>query len=160
VSHAGKFFTSMAVQLANNVPPLRQYIYNAITKRKDVASQSLRDQWYQLILRPLSRLGSGSSLSSFVLIVDALDECDKEEHIRIILQLLAEARTLKTVRLRIFLTSRPEIPIRHGVYQIPDTSHQDFILHNISPSIINHDIGIFLQHNLNFIAGERSLGGG
>ncbi|CZR68414.1 related to WD40-repeat protein (notchless protein) [Phialocephala subalpina] len=136
VSHAGKFFTSIAVQLANNVPSLRQYIYDAITKRKDVASQSLRDQWCQLILRPLSRLGSGSSPSSYVLIVDALDECDKEEHIWIILQLLAEARTLKTVRLR------------------------DFVLHNISPSIINHDISIFLRYNLDFIAGERSLGPG
>jgi hypothetical protein len=45
VSHAGKFFTSIAVQLANNVPSLRNYIYNAITKREEVASQSLRDQW-------------------------------------------------------------------------------------------------------------------
>jgi hypothetical protein len=93
-----------------------------------------------------------------VLIVDALDECDKEEHIRIILELFAEARTLKTVRLRVFLTSRPEIPIRHGFHQIPDAEHQDFILHNISPSIVNHDINIFLQYNLNLIAGERSLG--
>jgi hypothetical protein len=160
VSHAGKFFTSIAVQLANNVPSLRQYIYDAITKRKDIASQSFRDQWCQLILRPLSRLGSSSSPSSYVLIVDALDECDKEKHIRTILQLLAEARTLKTVRLRVFLTSRPEIPIRHGFYEILDTNHQEFILHNISLSIVNHDISIFLQYNLNFIAVERSLGTG
>jgi len=65
VSHAGKFFTSIAVQLANNVPSLRQYIYDATIKRKDVTSQSVRDQWYQLILRPLSRLGSGSSPSTY-----------------------------------------------------------------------------------------------
>ena len=160
MSHAGKFVTSIAVQLANNVPPLRQYIYDAITKRKDIASQSLRDQWSQLILRPLSRLGSDPSLSCYVLIIDALDECDNEEHIRIILQLLAEARALKTVRLRIFLTSRPEIPIRHGFYQIPDSEHQDFVLHNISPLIVNHDISIFLQYNLKLIASERSLGAG
>jgi hypothetical protein len=160
LSNAGKFFTSIAVQLANNVLSLRQYIYDAITKRKDIASQSLRDQWCQLILCPLSRLGSGSSPPSYVLIVDALDECDKEEHIGIILQLLAEARTLKTVRLRVFLTSRPEIPIRHGFSQIPNAERQDFVLHNISPSIVDHDISIFLQYNLNFIAVERSLGAG
>ncbi|KAH8591927.1 WD40-repeat-containing domain protein [Bisporella sp. PMI_857] len=160
VSHAGKFFTSIAVQLANNIPSLRQYIYNAISKHKDIANQSLRDQWYQLILRPLSRLDSGSFLSSYVLVIDALDECDKEEHIRIILELLAEVRMLKTVRLRVFLTSRPEIPIRHGFYQIPDTEHQDFVLHNISSSIVNHDISIFLRYSLDFIAGERFLGAG
>lgn len=35
-----------------------------------------------------------------------------------ILILLAEAQKLKTVRLRIFLTSRPEIPIRNGFTDI------------------------------------------
>jgi hypothetical protein len=160
VSHAGKFFTSIGVQLAHNVPSIRQHICDAIAEQSDIASQSLCDQWRQIIFGPLLRLGNGSSASSYVLIVDALDECDKEEHIRIILQLLATARTLKTVRLRIFLTSRPEIPIRYGFHQIPDADHQDFILHNISPSIINHDISIFLQYNLNSIAGERSLGAG
>jgi AAA ATPase domain len=160
ISHAGKFFTSVAVQLANNIPSLRPYIYAAITKRKDIASQSFRDQWSQLILRPLSKLANNSSLSSFLLIIDALDECDNAEQVRMILQLLPEARTLKTVRLRVFLTSRPEIPIRHGFYQIPTSNHQDFILHNISPSVINHDISIFLQHNLKFISSERSLGPG
>ena len=122
VSHAVKFFTSIAVQLANHIPSLRQYVYDAITK--DIAGQSLHDQWCQLILRPLSRLGSSSSPSCYVLIVDALDECDKEEHIRIILQPLAETRSLKAVRLRVFLTRRPKIPIRHGFYQIPDRAHQ------------------------------------
>ena len=95
MSHAGKFFTSIAVQLASNVPSLRQYIYDAITKCKDIASQSLRDQWRQLILCPLSRLGSGLSPSSYVLIVDALDECDNEDNIRIILQLLAEGSNVE-----------------------------------------------------------------
>jgi len=38
ISHAGKFFTSIAVQLANNIPSLQQHIYDAITKHKDVAS--------------------------------------------------------------------------------------------------------------------------
>jgi hypothetical protein len=160
VSDASKFFTSVAVQLANNIPSLRHYIYDAISKRKDIASQSFRDQWSQLILRPLSKLRSSSSLSSYLLIIDALDECDKAEHVRMILQLLAEARTLKTVRLQVFLTSRPEIPIRHGFHQIPVAEHQDFVLHNISSSIINHDISIFLRYNLDSIAGERSLGAG
>ena len=157
IGHAGKFFTSLAVQLARNVPQTQRFIADAIIELDNIANQSLRDQWRQLILRPLSRL---DSRSSYVLIVDALDECDNEDDIRIILQLLTEARTLKTVRLRIFLTSRPEIPIRHGIYQIPDSEHQDFILHNISPSIVNHDISIFLQYSLKLIASERSLGAG
>jgi hypothetical protein len=158
VSHAGKFFTSIAVQLANNIPSLRHYICDAISNCKDIASQSFRDQWSQLILFPLSKLGSGSFSSSYVLVIDALDECDKDEHIRMILQLLAEARTLKTARLRVFLTSRPEIPIRHGFYQMPDSEHQDFVLHNVPPTIVNHDISLFLEYNLGIIRQEWALG--
>jgi NACHT domain len=156
VSHAGKFFTSLAVQLALNVPSLRQYICEAVTKRSDIASLSLSEQWRQLVLSPLSNLQS-ESCQSYILIVDALDECEDNEDVRIILQLLAEARSL-TVRLRVFLTSRPEIPIRHGIYHIPQAEHQDFILHNVPPTIVNHDISLFLEHNLGIIRQEWTLG--
>jgi hypothetical protein len=157
IGHAGRFFTSLAVQLARNIPQTQQFIADALLEHDNIADQSLRDQWRQLILRPLSML---DSRSSYVLIVDALDECDNEDNIRTILQLLGEARKLKTVRLRVFLTSRPEVPIRHGFCQMPNSEHQDFVLHNISPSIVNHDISIYLQYNLKLIAAERSLGAG
>ena len=159
VSHASKFVTSIAVQLANNAPSLKQAICDAISERSDIADWSLRDQWRHLVLGPLSKL-SGSDCYSYILVVDALDECDDDNNIRIVLQLLAEARSLETVRLRVFLTSRPEVPIRHGFHRIPDTEHQDFVLHNISPSVVDHDIGIFLEHSFKLIAIERALGTG
>jgi hypothetical protein len=160
VSHAGKFFTSTAVQLANNLPSLQQHICDAVTERKDIASQSLRDQWRQLVLYPLSKLDSNGCQCSYILIVDALDECDDDNNVQVILQLLAEARSLKTVRLRLFLTSRPEIPIRHGMYRIPQAEHQDFVLQNIPPAIINYDISLFLEYNLRIIGQEWTLGAG
>jgi hypothetical protein len=160
VGHAGKFFMSFAVQLARNIPQIQRFISDAVIEQNDIANQSLRDQWRQVVLRPLSRLDSSSSPSSYVLIVDALDECDSEDDIRMILQLLTEARTLKTVRLRVFLTSRPEIPIRHGFRHIPEAEHEDFVLHNISLVIINHDISIFLEYNLEAIRQERPLEAG
>src|SRR5271170_6830537 len=160
ISHAGKFFTSIAVQLANNAPPLQRYICEAIRERSDITSKSLRDQWRQLVLGPLSKLSDDSRPSSYVLVVDALDECDDDDNVRIILQLLAEARSLKTVRLRIFMTSRPEISIQHGVYQLPETKHQDFILHRISPATVDHDISIYLEYHLRLIGQERALEAG
>jgi hypothetical protein len=130
----------------------------AVKEHSDIASQSLRDQWQQLVLLPLSKLDGCSCYSSYVLVVDALDECDDNSNIRIILQLLAETRSLQKVQLQVFLTSRPEIPIRSGFYQIPDTEHQDFVLHSIWPSIVDRDISLFLEYNLRLIGQERSLG--
>jgi hypothetical protein len=43
---------------------------------------------------------------------------------------------------------------------VSKTEHRDFILHNISPSIVDHDISIFLEYNLKLIAQERCLGAG
>jgi len=95
----------------------------------------------------------------YLLIVDALDECDNEDHIRIILQLLAEARLLK-VRLRVLIRSRPEVPIRYGFCQIPNAEHRDFIFHDIEAVIVVHDISIFLNYELGSIGKERRLGAG
>ncbi|KAF2195145.1 hypothetical protein K469DRAFT_681496 [Zopfia rhizophila CBS 207.26] len=153
-SHAGKFVTTVTIQLANNV---KYYICEAIADRSDIASQSLRDQWHQLVLRPLSKLDSQGCQSSYALVVDALDECDDDNNVWITLQLLAEARSLEKVWLRVFLTSRPELPIRHGFYQIPAAQHRDFVLHNISPLTVDHDISVFLEYNLRIIRQERSL---
>ena len=159
IGHASKFFTSIAVQLARNVPILSRHICEAITEHSDITSQSLRDQWHKLVLRPFSKLDGSSCQSLYVLVVDALDECDDENNIQIIPQLLAEARSLEKVQLRVFMTSRPEIPIRCGFRHIPD-AHQDFVLHTISPSIVNHDIRIFLESDLRLIGQERSLSPG
>ncbi|KAF1816978.1 hypothetical protein P152DRAFT_445135 [Eremomyces bilateralis CBS 781.70] len=157
VSHAGKFITSIAWQLANNIPSLQQHICDAIIKRRDIASQSLRDQWQQLILRPLLKLGENGGQSSYILVVDALDECDGDKNIKVIIQLLAEARLLKTVRLRVLLTSRPEIPIRYEFSQLLNANLQDFVLHSISPLIVDHDISVFFEYNLKLIRQEHSL---
>ena len=107
-------------------------------------------------------LDGSLSLSSYVLIVDALDECDNEDHIRIILQLLAEARLLE-VRLRVLITSRPEVPIRYGFCQIPNAEHRDFILHDIKAAIVDRDIFNFLHHemgSMGSIGQEWALGAG
>jgi hypothetical protein len=94
VSHAGKFVTSIAVQLAHNVPASRQHVSDAVAERSNIASQALRDQWQQLVLRPLSKLReSGQEPETYTIVVDVLDECDNEYDVRIIVQLLAEVRS-------------------------------------------------------------------
>jgi hypothetical protein len=157
VSHAGKFVTSIAVQLANSIPTLYQHVCEALKVQSDIANLSFHDQWRQLILGPLSKLTNDSCSYPYILVIDALDECDDENNIQILLHLLAEARSLMSNWLRVFLTSRPEVPIRYGFCQMLDAEHQDFVLHNISPSIVDHDISIFLEYNLGLIKQERSL---
>jgi hypothetical protein len=160
VGHAGKFVTTVAVQLAKNVPPLKRHICEAISDDNVIASQDLRDQWRQIVLAPLLKLPDNSCPSSYVLVVDALDECDDDKNIRIILQLLAEARSLKRVRLRIFITSRPEIAIRQSVHQLPEAELQSFALHYILAATVDQDISLFFAHDLTLVGQENSLEAG
>jgi len=157
VNHARKFFATIAMQLANISDALKSYICDAIEKQRDIASIGLSDQWRQLAIRPLSRPAVNFPHSSLLLVIDALDECDNDNDIRAIVQLLAEARSLRIAQLRVLITSRPEIPIRYGFYQILETQHQDFVLHQISPLIIDHDIFIFLEHRSKHIRQEYAL---
>jgi hypothetical protein len=89
-----------------------------------------------------------------VLVIDALDECEGSNDTQLIVQLLAMSRSLNYVRLRVFLTSRPEVPIQYGLAQVPEAERRDFLLHTVSPSVINYDIRLFLVYQMNLIGKE------
>ena len=145
VSHANKFFTTIARQLASTFPTLHHHICQAITEHKDIATQTLRDQWDKLILRSLAKLNATSVQSSLIIIIDALDECEGDNDIRLLLQLLAGAKSLQTTRLRVFLTSRPETPIRLGFRVMDGILHRDLVLHNVPRAIVDQDMWVFFR---------------
>jgi len=154
ISHAGKLFPSLACQLADKSPPLKQYICEAIAKDRKIATKALRDQWLHLIIKPLSRLDPSSS-SPLIIVVDALDECEDDNNVKMIIQLFAGVRSLNNVQVRIFMMSRPEVPIRHGFSRVSNSEHQDFVLPHISPQIVDHDITVFFEHQFKIIRQER-----
>jgi hypothetical protein len=114
-----------------------------------------------LILQPLSETKHALPQAlELVVVIDALDECEREEDIRAILQLLARTKGLKPVSLRVFVMSRPELPIRLGFKQMSDGTYQDLILHEVPKEIIKYDISVFLTHELANIREQRSLPSG
>jgi hypothetical protein len=44
------------------------------------------------------------------------------------------------------------------MHDIPQGEHQDFVLHNVPSTIVNHDISLFLEYNLGIIRQEWTLG--
>ena len=96
-------------------------------------------------MRPLRHLNSSPVPSSFIVVIDVLDECEGENDIRSILQLLAEAKSEVATRLQVFLTSRPETPLRLGFRAIPGIIHHELVLHDVSRTTVDHDIEVFLR---------------
>jgi hypothetical protein len=158
VGHADKFVTTIAFQLANTIPNLKREICDVISKHSDITSQSsLREQWQDLVINPLSKLDVKDSQSKYALVIDALDECEDQNDVQIIVQFLAEAQSLRDIQLRVFLTSRPEVPIQYGFNQLHKDEYQDFILHSIEPSIVDRDISAFIRNRLGLIRQRYQL---
>jgi hypothetical protein len=156
LGHAARFFSSIAVQLANTLPTLKPYVCKAVAENPDISQRGLSEQWKHLIFQPLVHLNAKPLQPQlFVVVIDALDECEGDDDIRLILRLLSEAKALNGIRLRVFVTSRPETPIRCGFLNVPE--HEDFVLQNISPSILRQDMFTFFHHELERIRKERSL---
>jgi len=155
ISHAGQFFTTIAAQLTRSLPVLRPLISKAIEEHFDILKQGLSEQWKHLILNPLKNAPAQSI--QLVVVIDALDECDNKDDIQLILKLLAQAKCLETIRLRVLVTSRPETPILLGFRNLPGEAYQDFVLHNIPPSTVNQDISIFFREKLSSGRSEPGL---
>lgn len=158
LSNASRFFSTLAIQLTETSPALKNYIVKQITENKDVMRRGLRDQWEQLVFRPLLSMKKNQPLESLlILVIDALDECENQEDIRLILELFAQVQDLGSRYLKVLVTSRPETPIRLGFANISKNTHKSFILHNISQPVINHDLSTFFNHELNKIKRDQSL---
>ena len=155
LGHAASFVGTLAHQLADALPLFKRYVCEALTAHHNITSQGLRNQWKELIIQPLSKLND--QRPSLNLVIDALDECENQEDIKLILQLFVEIKNFTAVNLGIFVTSRPETPIQLGFRDMPEIMHQDLILHDIPRSFVEHDITIFLQHEFRQIKLDHKM---
>ncbi len=84
--NASKFFVTIAAQLAQQSPMLRQGIYEALNANVSIVRQGLHDQWKQLVIQPLAQLEAGALQQPLLLVIDALDECDSDNDIELIVR--------------------------------------------------------------------------
>ncbi|KAI2853490.1 hypothetical protein CBS11350_228 [Aspergillus niger] len=152
---AVKFFPTIVKQLAVHIPQMVPGIRKAIEDDPAIPGSSLRDQFNKLILQPLLTVDHGKVMKSTVIVIDALDECEPEEDMEIILDLLPEVETATNMAIRFFLTSRPEIPIRCGFDEIDKSKYQNTILQDLDEDVIKHDIALYLREEFSKIQQKR-----
>jgi NACHT domain len=155
--NASRFFTTIALHLVRRMPALVPYVRSAIDAEPEISEKRLKEQFEKLIFQPLSQATQISKqISTLVIVIDALDEC-KQEHVETILRLLPQAGNLQSVRMRVFLTSRPELPIRLGFKEMSAGAHQDVVLEDMPQVTIEHDISVYLTVELARIKKEYNM---
>ncbi|KAF5231869.1 hypothetical protein FAUST_9005 [Fusarium austroamericanum] len=139
-----KVMSTLAYQLAFDIQGAAIFIKKTLDNNPAIVGKSAREQFQRLIQEPLSEAAAvAKATSPVVVVIDALDECDQEADIRLLINIFAQAKT-PLPQLRVFLTSRPELPIRLGFSQVQG-SYQDLVLHAIPAQIVKHDIVVFLN---------------
>ncbi|KAH7150472.1 hypothetical protein B0J13DRAFT_620779 [Dactylonectria estremocensis] len=127
--------------------------------------KTARDQFDKLILQPLENIPSGArKVLAMVVIIDALDECDQDKYIRLIINLFSCMKGLQFPQLQVLITGRPELPIRLSFNAVKDAS-EEVVQHEIPPNVIEHDIAAFLKHEFatikieynSSVSGDRQL---
>ncbi|QYT02124.1 hypothetical protein H0G86_009131 [Trichoderma simmonsii] len=146
---ASFLFTTIAAQLVRRIPSIAPGVREVLNLEPQIHEKPLREQFQKLILDPLkSKPGCWSS--NLLIVIDALDECGLDDNMRTLINIFSDAQQIDKPRLKFFLTSRPELPIRLGFEDISG-KYDNMLLAAVSTPTIEHDIGLFMRHQLNSI---------
>ena len=135
------FFTTLAYQHSCHYPSIAEQANRTLEEAPEVAG---RDPVYQFDCLIATPLRTAIRETPIIVVIDALDECEKDDA-EIILSLLAQEGP-QIPHLRVFITTRPEQHIRSVFEQ--DRNHDQFHLHDIDQSIVEADIRSYLEFRL------------
>jgi len=99
--------TTLAYHISQSIPETKDFIQHALRNDPTIPEQSIKDQFQKLVISPLRQLGHRPK--PFVVVVDALDECDDHDSIGEFLIVLASEDQLP---LKFLLASRAEDHLR------------------------------------------------
>lgn len=139
---------TIAHQLARLLPSYREALIRQIDEDKDIGAKNIKAQFEKLIRDPLREIMTlvPDGVVVVVVVVDALDECDRRDGAQDFLSvLLNNARDLPV---KFFVTCRPE-PGLFDRLQSQDEHYRSVLhLHDIEASFVQADIKKYLEVEL------------
>lgn len=159
-SDLSAIFRTIAFQLARTAndqsQTYRKSLLEAINTHTNphIATFSLNEQLKNLILEPANLSGIET-----VVIIDALDECVDDKSTSAILDLLSQhAARLPELKVKFFITSRPEPHIRSGFRLKPLKEITDVaVIHEVASASTDQDIRQFFVHHFRRIAPRSDI---
>ncbi|KAI6128085.1 hypothetical protein EDD16DRAFT_1892622 [Pisolithus croceorrhizus] len=149
---------TLAYQLASVNSVYRRKLCDVLKAHPDAPSHAQQYQLKELLLDPLKEV---PSLPPYLIILDALDECDKERAMEggDLIPLILRELPNSGLNIKVLITSRPERSIKNMFnargrgMKIYDTS----VLHDMDQSVVKEDIASYLTYHLQRIQVDRNL---
>lgn len=159
LAHARKLIPTLVYQLAKESPSFCREVMLALKREPSLGhTASLREQYYKLLIDPVRKSQSFVQRKDpFILVIDALDECEEQQDVGLLLQLVAQTDQIPTIPFRIFVTSRPDQRIRRGFRDMPNILYHSLVLHDEPRSNVDKDIELFLRKELEKVGHDQEL---
>ena len=143
-SDARCIIPTICLQLAarKSISSLSHHILEVVEDNPDCKSWRIDKQFQNFIVKPLTAaFRDTSKLVSPVIVLDALDECSDQSLVAELLSVIL--RHSKSLPVKFFITSRPEIKVKES-FTRPWT-HSNFILHEVEKEIVQADIELYIK---------------
>ncbi|CCO31281.1 hypothetical protein BN14_05320 [Rhizoctonia solani AG-1 IB] len=140
---------TIAYQLARFSIPFRNALYETLESDPDAHTRILKLQYEKLIVGPLSEVKE-SLPANFIVVIDALDECENEDATGGILDLLLS--TVYNLPVRYLVSSRPDREITRRMAKRENSEENvRLVLHNLDADKVKLDIEVYMRHELQHI---------
>ncbi|KAE9401076.1 WD40 repeat-like protein [Gymnopus androsaceus JB14] len=132
--------------LAQQFKSYYDQIVIALERDMTLASQSIKRQLEYLLLHPLGNINISQEHWYFVLVIDALDECEDVDATQNVISILRAMPPAFYLHIHIFISCRPEYYIQQ---EFERTSNKYlFKLHDMQTEIVQKDIQLYLHRSL------------
>ncbi|CCO36384.1 Vegetative incompatibility protein HET-E-1 [Rhizoctonia solani AG-1 IB] len=140
---------SIAYQLARFSAPFRQALDRVLELDPDAHTRSLEVQFKKLIVGTLLEVKKSLPVD-FIVVIDALDECENEDTVGQILDLILSSDNVLPIRF--LLSSRPEREITQRMSErAEDQNEAQLVLHDLDSDAVKADIEAYMRHELRYI---------
>ncbi|CAE6396550.1 unnamed protein product [Rhizoctonia solani] len=133
------------LELARFSPAFRAKLCAVLNEDPDAGKLNVVQQFEKLIIQPMGT-AKDAIPDIIVVVIDALDECDDNYSVRLLLDILL--KYAEELPLKFFVASRPEHAIRERMVSQGGAERAIVHLHDIEQSIVEEDIKKYLTESL------------
>jgi hypothetical protein len=148
-----KIVPTLSKGLADASPSFKSALFQMLRSNTDAAYYSLEEQFKTLLSQPFDVTALGSSPRR-VIVLDAIDECAKEEDVSMLMRLIIKHGS--ALPIKFLITSRPEAHITTKLPPVTSTQESILWLHDIERDIVRQDIAKYLHAKLMELKDDRN----
>ncbi|KAE9391068.1 hypothetical protein BT96DRAFT_1024263 [Gymnopus androsaceus JB14] len=142
----GRIIPTLANFLAQQFKPYFDELVAALEADATLASHGIKRQLESLVLHRVQKIDIGQEYWHFVLVIDALDECEDVDAIQTVLSILRAMVSQFYSHIHVFISCRPEYYIQQ---EFEKTLNKHLLkLHDVENEVVQKDIQLYLQRSL------------